>query len=249
MATIFQKTAGEQCLILGVREALIYPFNAGTWNRIRIGWYWSFVNSTDDNGKASEETQFNTASNNKNSVWIGVKDSGIALPRSAGSFFAGMGHSSSSSRNCSIEVNSNAFFGCQNGDVYGQFCISQGTLDTSFEQGFVAFTKPTVDQSTGSASYAAYQAIDVVSGNGANNKPVIVVRQCQFSAVKSSYSETNLRSSILNDTPQNVIGSGYVTTHLSPTGTPVEYPNSFFIYSPFTTARIRIHGIAIEKIS
>jgi len=88
MATVFQKTTSDKCLILDAKEALIYPFDVGNWTEIRMAVGLSLTTAASNNGTAiAENNSFTTASSG---FYFGIKNSSNAnLPGVTGAIYAG----------------------------------------------------------------------------------------------------------------------------------------------------------------
>lgn len=231
MATIFEKVpaSGERCIILDPREGVLYSFDLGDWRQIRMGAFLSMTTINENNGPTSNET---IAPNGlgRNQFYFGFKDSGLLVPVSTGSFFAGFVGSDNLSTNFDISTNS-AIIGGTNmvSTISGSSILSKIALSNVFRVG------------TSGSSYfdTAYGQFNCVTINRNANYTGIV----QFNSPSTNYQDVslrNLRTLLDSSVTLNAIGlcaSGYFPNSL----------NSAFIYSPFNENRIRVHALVVEK--
>ncbi len=259
MATIFQKVAGEQCLILGSREALIYPFDVGSWSEIRVGYYISLTSASDDNALSTNETS-SYAGSFKNSMYWGLKDSGSALPTQAAVAFVGWGQTSTQARTSRIVNHDPVFDGnpyvmLEVGDNVSLFVqspsrmISYGTAHVHSQanvgDGQFMIT-PVPANGTGTAvGYAAYYTEQYIKTNVGGKNTISFGTAASLPA--EAHNITNLRNRILASSYTTML-TGWATTDQTSAGTNLDL-NSLFIYMPFVSNRLRIHAIVIEKVA
>lgn len=232
MATIFEKVpaSGERCIILDPREGILYSFDFGDWRQIRMGAFVSMTNISENNGLTTAET-ISPNGLGRNQFYFGFKDSGLLIPTTTGSFFAGFTPSSNLTEVFDIVPTASNIGGnfhmvfSMSGSTY----FGRTTFGSSFRIG------------TSGASYSddQYGQFNCITINRNANYTGIV----QFDKRDVNYQDVTLRNlrSLLDSTVTlNSIGfcaSGYFPNTL----------NSAFIYSPFNQNRLRVHALVVEK--
>lgn len=265
MAIIYAKpttSSPEQCLVLGVREALIYPFDVGDWNEIRIGMYFALCSASSLTDTWSAEIIYNGATNPRNNCFIGLKDSGTALPQTTGYAYMGWGigknHAGLARSVYVYPPNSTVGFFQPGRNPYGGAAAVlsyNGTETYKDAPQWLGMTSQT--NATGLSTYAALYVMRFLKATTAGGKTVIT-GQLFFNDNNSSavapYTTEGLRTTLLNisNNQFNNVGigpTGYWTDTLSPAGNNLPLPNSVFMYLPFFSNRARIHALVVEKIS
>ncbi len=256
MAIIYSKTTAttpEQCLILGVREALVYPFDLGTWTEIRVGLFVSPTHATGDGNVISvDESVGNPAGTTpKSNFYIGLKDSGSALPNTFGANYIGWGNGYGSAQPGTI--GNGLLANHVAGNVYYPRHLSNNTTATTVATNFEGiFTTAPHANIVNTTSYASRNIFRVVMGSTPGGKSTIIWQMMNnlTNHVAGPYTAEVMRQYMLSSTFEGGnYPTGYWTTSLSPTGDNLTPPNALFIYVPFFNNRIRIHGIVIEKYS
>lgn len=231
MATIFEKVAasGERCIILDPREGVLYTFNFGDWRQIRMAAFVSLTNINDNNGAISDET-ITPNGLGRNQFYFGFKDSGLLVPVSTGSLFAGFVGSDSLTNNISITTSSNVLGGS---NMISTLSGSLITSKTTFSNIFRVGTSGTNFANTG---YGQFNCVTL-------NRNASYTGIAQFNSPSVDFTDVslrNLRALLDSSVTLNANGlccSGYFSNDL----------NSAFIYSPFNNNRIRVHALVVEK--
>lgn len=255
MATIFQKTISDECLILEQREAFYYPFYVGNYQEVRAGFYFSATSTSGDNTPYNFETA--DAGSLVGSMFIGFAKSGqganYVLPGTTGLIFCGLKNQGG---NCSYLgpqgdiiwisptcQSATPFFGCilTNYLSSGFDSIQDDTVTGVNNTGGVIFLPqdPTLD-----TGYASYFGISLnFSGN-----------QFQFSMSNDANFVTDMEISGLRNRLETfpnyqLAGTGYFTSGFNNTNNIIDKPDSLFLYFPFYNNKIRIHALTVERYS
>jgi len=276
MATIFEKlpASGEKCLILEPREALIYPFDLGNWTQLRMSAAVSFTSTTDDNSFITSET-VSSSNSPRGSMYWGLYSGGGNLPFSNTSSFVGFGNKTGSSlvignannnglptyaaltidsifRPATIEAHvlMNGF-----SSVGNHFSKSGHGLGDVFNLGYFALpstSPPSVTPSylviSGEQNYCVIQStlFNVIN----KGLPGQSFDLCWSNNGATPY--TNVSIDVLKQCNANLNFSSrftgvYYNSNCSSTGSPVDLPSNIILYFPFTSNRLRVHSILIER--
>lgn len=225
MATIYEKTANDNCLILDTREALVYPFDFGDdWSEIRIGAIVSVTTNTGDNQVGVTEF-FSAPTNTNDRMYFGLKDGSERLPHDGGTSFIGMAGIGLVEQR--VQQGSTRF-------VYG--VATSGDYATysqmvNFEQVYIGYGT----WSTGESRYAQFNSLRITR-TGAN----YTVSYSHFDNNNSDpYTNLNTRQMLRTSTYGNAVtGLAYATGM-----------NNFFCYFPWFNNRIRLHNLVVEKFA
>lgn len=95
---VYQPSGYDNTLILGQHESILYPFDFGDYNEIRMGVAWTITTWDDDNKsigiangtEGSFESTY-TTSHIRQSFYAGFNNSSLSLPYSSGNTFLGIG--------------------------------------------------------------------------------------------------------------------------------------------------------------
>jgi hypothetical protein len=95
-AEIYDKGPGDKTLILVPRTHMVYPFQAPNWTDLRVGFFLSVTDATNDDlindaGGLMNQTILNGADGMgpQERYWIGVKDRSDILPKNPNTSFVG----------------------------------------------------------------------------------------------------------------------------------------------------------------
>lgn len=236
MATIFQKTATDNCVILNPRESLTYPFSLGQWTDLRMGMYVSLTSTTGDNTVFGGNETFNYNSG-LSSVFVGLTSSGNSLPGDNGKTYIGIGPQPSSptcaitsTRISTSDTQTNSMAIDQNGD------FARGTNTT-----LNAYI--TVTPATAATNYAVFYGLRFVVGP--NNQYSI-----WSMAGSAGVTDPTVESVRLQLTTQpNVAYQGtiYFNNGFTSTGIQIPRPDNVYLYFPFSNSRVRIHSLVVDK--
>jgi hypothetical protein len=246
MSLIYQKNAGasqEQCLILGPREALVYPFNFGPYQEIRFG---ILLSATSNSGPNSAYTTENVSfSSNRDKLFIGFKDSSSNFPFETGSSFIGIA-SAYNNTGAGIIQNTldsiDASIRTLGGDANyssSAYCLS-GFNGNQALSGFNVFTSgpirlPSPGEAVATSNYMTY-----LGGRLGISGSSFTFNWTYNTTKYSSGSQISIRTlTSAFPTPSPTL-SGVLTGAA---------PDALFIYSPFKLNQLRIHGIVLDKYS
>lgn len=252
MSIIYQKISGanqEQCLILGPREALVYPFNLGEYQEIRFGIFFSMTAANDSNTAYTNETV--GTGNPKNKLYIGFKDHSVNFPFTPNSSFIGNGSLPSTN----------------NGAGVANVALSNQAIVTVSSGGSTMANIYSISGENGTQVFSGYNLRSIALGS-----PLRIPTTAQVT------STTNYMSffggKLLQTGSQFSYFSTYDNLNTYGTGTQLalrtlisRFPNqdgingingisgifsgaqlnSLFIYMPFSGNQVRIHGLVVDK--
>ena len=266
MAYIYSKpnTYGnidDNTLVLGVREALIYPFSLGDWSEIRVSYWLSMTNSADLNGLYVAESTLGARTNYKQGGWWGLKDSGTDFPSQGQSVFMGIGNGNGPSYADGSTLADGSLL-VQNAGGGNATLFSSGTLSTPDGYNSPTIYLPSTSESISTGNYASFYSQRYrLTKNGPGSRTGVYMYwasdESTYNTPPQDYSIANLRVKALNtawrgqDTsPASSLWTGYWTSDFTVNGsTNIAFPNSIFIYLPYFNNRLRIHALLVEKIS
>lgn len=266
MAYIYAKpntygAVDDNTLVLGVREALIYPFSLGDWSEIRVSYWLSYTNSTDLNGLYTAENTAGARTNYKQGGWWGLKDSGTDFPSQGQSVFMGIGNGNGAAYGDGASISDGSLLPTNAGGG-AETLFSSGTLSTSAGYNSPAIYLPSPSESITTGNYASFYSQRYrLTRTGPGGKTGVYMYwsadESSYNTPPQNYSIANLRTKALNaiyrgqDTsPSSSLWTGYWTSDFTVNGsTSIAFPNSIFIYLPFFNNRLRIHALLVEKIS
>lgn len=246
MATIFQKISGDNCVILGPKEALVYPFSMGSWTEIRVGGYFSYTNINDNNLTGIKESF--SSSGPPTAFFWGIKDTGTNLPYSSGSVFFGITNDSVGSPKSVLNnytlAGQSPYAGTSdnsnNSVAYFTFLSGNSLFRTSSQLnggGFYALRMTEGTFVTGTTGYAWFNGLRYLYDR---NRSIITGAAMQSSSPSTDISITGLRT-LLSQLPNQ---STLPASNISGCGI---QPDALFLYNPLINNQIRIHGLAVEK--
>ena len=240
MPTFYQKTpaSGQNCLILEPGEALIYPFDFGDWQELRLSVFTSMTTIDDDNKKGISES-IDSQFIPRLIFWFGAKDNSEILPYTSGSIFAGFSsavldgafdrYTQINTDNNIIEGNFNGYVSLSGKSIYG--AKSGGTRFYSFTHaghlptGFAGFNSIGLKRTGNYLGYMGYRSQDGALG---------------YTDVSiDNLRKLNKSFSITYNTGSSTIALAYLPPEL----------NCLFLWSPFTFNRIRVHSLLVEQLA
>lgn len=258
MSTVFQKTATDNCLILDSREGLTVPFDLGNWNEIRVGVELSYIATTGGGYNIAplvDETQGGTSFTN--SFFLGFRGTGTPFPDTVSGFYLGMiGNNTNPVTESANGAGADAAGGRVRVVSFGGLpmgCFYQGTFATQSFGNNSRCVGMAGAAASAATQYADQQGFRVrLTGQGTSGQFMQI--DC-FNNNNGSFavathvtpSVTGLRA-FLSSMPNVVSGAYYPLTSgfVSPGG-PLQFPNAFFIYSPFLTGSVRLHTLVIDR--
>ena len=253
MAAIYQKVTGEKCVILGQREALIYPFSIPDWTCIRVGYAISFTSTANPNGTVTNETLY--FNDPKNGAYVGIKDTGLFIPFQTGCNFIGFSpHTAIDQAQTTNAWNDGSQYGYARSSNVGQNypVVMQdrnvGYAGSDIRESMKG-TNPT--NMVGSTSYGRICGFEVsITGRNTIGQRASV-RACAASDANGTlaFAANDIRVFLTNFLNPSQAATAYFTTGLSITGGPLPIPEAFFFYTPFFNNTVRIHNVYVERVS
>lgn len=254
MALIYYKVASgtasnpnKNTLVLNPRNAYIAKFDIGDWSRMRFAVQYSVVDDENPNAIASPTETFSYSNREwRNEFLIGIKRYNEHFPG---------------------ESNNDCFIGYRN-PVGNNLLTPSGynvgvdlraiiiKPNKSYQQG------PTTLQSIG-GSFSGYGVGTENYFSQVINGEIILANKgtnIQAAKIKASngwgigpyqlcptYQGSNDMFVSMN-TGALYSDTNFVETSLTNNGSPLPIPDAIYIYSPFYTARIRIHNVAFQRV-
>jgi hypothetical protein len=259
MATIYNKTATDTCIILEPREVLYYPFNVGSYQTIRAGLYLSATSTSGSNTIYPYPYYENIDSNSLfGNVFIGFAKSGIGmnygLPGQTGLVYCGLknnGYAQSYiGKNVANPSDNNKISFDGNLDNYNigynlTHYLSSGQstmLNSTFSNNTTGTQIYLANDPSLTTGYVGYYGLEFN----------LISNQFQLSISNDSNFTTNtnitgLRSKLATFPNRQLIGSGYFTSGFNNSSNLIDRPDSLLLYFPFYLNRIRVHEIMIER--
>lgn len=251
MAQIYQKPSADQCLVLGPRESLIYPFSLGAWSEIRVGAFFSYTSANDNN--STGQFEIIPANNGNGNLYWGLKDTGTNFPFQSNTFFVGMTNDTTITPRTVLYNLDASLVGFQSS--YASAAQSDNTPNPSIliVSGATVVNKIATSVSndytiamasglavSGSTAFAMFnglrilydRTLQVISGSSMQDKT--------YASATSDVSISNLQSKLASmpnlSTP--VTGGGVLPSFV---------PNTIYFYNPFLQNQIRIHSLYVDK--
>lgn len=237
---IYSKNSGH-CIILNSQESLIYPFNFGFWQEIRMGGFFSVVS-----GGTGWNSNFPGFTGNMSGpltqLYIGFKDSGSALPGEKNTTFVGIGRQANNSASSAI-TSSTLCFGAPGSTAnmagYYQTFDTNGNVVyyNANTQNSMSITNPTPD-----TNFASFWGLTLqIQGNFFSGMSIY------DTAFYTDVSTGNL-SRLVNAPPSvSSFVTGYFTTGGANSNNTLILPQAVYIYFPFPNNQLRIHSLDIEQ--
>lgn len=245
MAKIFEKVTtlgNKNTVLLEQRQANIYAFPYDDWNTIRFGGFYSFTDNIDYNSTTGFATQAITVGDTADRYFIGAKSNIGSFPGVNDDPF--VGHAAYNST-CTYNPNAFNIGELMINDVSPLIFHSNGTFSLFPSGGYGNYQS--FGSSTGYASdtnFARFVGFMLqIENKGLSNQKLHLYYNSNMGEY-SDVSDESIKSAL--------IGSSYAyegSLDWNLAGTPYSLPDSIFSYSPFTTARLRIHNLAVQKLS
>ncbi len=253
MPSDIQLVAGsDKALVLGNREALVYPFTSPVWRDLRVGFFLSICNNTETGITGLAESLASVGSNPPDRFWIGVKQNNNVMPLTAGSTFMGFsntlvadGASPSVLESCDQNAGTtNANFWQADRGVLGGgtplWIINGASL--------VAFATPSL----------YFIHFPQNAGAAGGNATLILMRLTRASGIATTITfETYLSGFHVDYLYDSVCSLATIRAAFRSApwnvnhavGDIVTVPDALFLYWPFLNSRLRCHALAIEKFA
>ena len=246
MAIIATKTTvfgGENNVILNPKEAMYYPFGFTDWTKMRFVMMLGYTDLTSPNANMDAfGTQLIPASKERDRLFYGVSTNGTQFPREANQPFVGIktyGAQTYASFPQTIFDQRQ-----QHGDltyigVHHPNGSPEGKLfDPGINQAWSLVSPPNQFNQTSQFAGVPVIYMEIVNKGQANQQ--MIVRYGQNRGEDNS--RAGLRQAMIN-TDLATLG----TFSFNDSGAPYDLPNSFFIYNPIPTIRVRVYGLAAIK--
>jgi hypothetical protein len=262
MATIFERVSvsGHKCLILDPKESLIYPFDFGEWEEIRVGVALSVTNISGFNQPLQDESILNIYQEDyTNNFYLGIKSNNESYPNINSCSYIGIGPRVTYSGEVTDLYARNLGFGCLLGyyssdlpSVYSWIMPSGATGYNYLNNinGGNLYLPPVFNQTGTDTYFCNLFGMNIkIKDKGTSNQS-FSFSIYQTYALEDFFpfpSLANMRSTLTTATMGNNIVTGYFTSTYNNTGVPAPIPDAFYISNPFNLNRLRIHNILIEK--
>lgn len=243
MSTVFQKTATDVCEVLDPREGLTVPFDLGNWSEIRVGVELSYVANTGGFNVVPPADEASAGTSFTNSFIMGFRSTGSVFPDPVSGFHIGIVPGFAVSSFISEgRIRRTAPGNNEVGVTYGGTTTAQATTPGNPSCVYVGGTSV-----AGTTLYAGQQGFRVrLTGQGTSGQ-FMMLDVFNNATAYVTPSVTGLRAFMSAGTI-TASGAYYpLTTTLTTPGVPLQFPNAFFIYSPFLTGSLRVHTIVIDR--
>jgi hypothetical protein len=258
---ILKTVAGNQdkILILNNRCQMVLPFQAPNWTDLRVGFFLSLCSTSVDDPPSPITGLAETIPNGANGLgpqyryWIGVKDSGTALPKNPVSAF--IGFSNASAEDATVEhsgssrlVSSDAEIGTTNAyfwrpdnsaGISRSGGIWQGPHPRALSRDGLQQHFPQNTGTPGAGGYATLLAFRITRPSADSNAITVEVPfgpHHQGEVMVTNTPTLDLLQSTLNDIPgANQLWRANMDT----------MPDALYLYWPFNLSRLRCHALGI----
>jgi hypothetical protein len=240
----YHTTQDDKILSLGIREARRYKLNLGTWATVRVGALVSGLRPDLTRTVPSSTLAQTTRTTPRDWALFGLKASGDDFPGENGMSFVGIRSYRMAARNTAFGTY--LFLGADENRTSSNLEVGSwqaGVEDFSAYNGYQTFGRYQTTAEEETTSPATLMVLEFAY-DGFN----IVVKQrmaantadaADFTSGETTYLESDTLSEITNATLTTV---GTIPW----TGT---LPSEFFLYLPFTTTRLCLHAVGVQKIS
>lgn len=261
MAKIINRANNDKTLVLGTREGLVYPLPFSDWNSIKIGVYISACSATsgdDQNYDGVSQAQLISVQGAKDRYYFGLKNNNDKFPGENGEPFVGYfaGGANYSRLLHAFNTFNGTTFGDSNG--LGTIATERPTVTGVIQgngvfSGSCGYTRGTAGalgagigyNVSGSTSYSKIwrMGLTMINKGTSNQKIRINLELADGLTEVSNTDDDHLK----NDLNIDYGTSAVFDYNLS--GVPYAVPLAIFLYSPFTTLKVRVHNIGVLKIN
>ena len=269
--------SGEKCSILDVKEALIYPFDFGDWSEIRASVALSFTSPSSDNSPITAETGSSSTSPKTSmfiGLYSGAGDlpfnsgtSFVGFGNRTGTDVRIVNRAFNAGYNICAAITMNTDYRVGEGTDAQHLMSGFSSVGPIFNftgYGTVAVGNPNTETryfvvssgngsatpgflvTTGDSRYAIVETMSFKVINkgqpgqsfqlGWSNYGVTPKTDVSISALQTYNSQISTSFTGL-----------YYNSNCTSTGSQVDLPNKFLLYFPFTTNRVRVHSLLLEK--
>ena len=263
MAIIFDRVpaSGHKCLVLEPKESLVYPFDFGDWEEIRIGVALSLANvSGFDQPLKNEEIYISSEEDYEKHFYLGIKSNNEFYPNKNSCSYIGIGEPIyNSGQSSTVNINSEsyntyAYIVYNNSNVYASIIPSGATgYNFQFSQ-YVssAIMLPSAFNQTGLNTYFCniFGIRIKIKDKGTVNQNFSFTMFDNFDQQNDLLqfpSLQNIKIAISKMIDYSAELTGFFTSTYNNSGVPAPIPDAFYISNPFNLNRLMIHNILIEK--
>lgn len=249
--------AGEKIVVLRTRQWCVYPFNAGNWTDLRVGFFLSITKKgpadptvIDDVTPPMAETLgtsgFLPA---RDHYFLGIKTRGDAMPGSAGVIFAGfsnfrygaLGPGVLSASDNGVGTGTGYWWPHNGGDVNASATIVQ-------ENNRAIYSGPGVQQhfpgpGAVAAGYAVMLGLRFLRPSASSRLWTMEIKTDGTNA-DMLYSNTPTDEILISN-----LQTWPAAVQMGPMELAAFVPDALYFYWPFTLSRLRIHSVAVYKAS
>jgi hypothetical protein len=245
MAEIYQK-GSEKLLILGTREALLYPSVIPNWLDVRFGAFVSITQAVADDTVTGLAETVTTTGAEADRLWLGAKSNDNAMPRESNFFGITNASGTESSQNTILDsIDTNTRWRAKHQTATNGLGMSDGTT-LSVQTTLHPFR--TVQDPVAIGGYATLVLLRMVRSTVGLTVDHFYVAKTTDGGV--DYADAGVETNTPTiDLIRSNFQSAVWTEVLSGPKTFTADPSAFYAYWPFINSRLRIHALAIEKFA
>jgi hypothetical protein len=249
--------AGEKIVVLRTRQWMNYPFNAGPWTDLRVGFFLSITKKgpadptvIDDVTPPMAETLGTSGPlSPRDHYFIGIKTSGDAGPGSRGVIFAGftnfrsgaLGPSVLSASDNGTGTGTGYWWPHNGGDVNASAVIVQENNRATFSPAGLQQHFP--GPGAVSAGYAVMLGLRFLRPNAQSRLWTMEIKADGTNA-DMLYSNTPTKEQLISN-----LQTWPAAVQMGPMELATFLPDALYAYWPFTLSRLRIHSVAVYRAS
>jgi len=248
-------TGTDDCLIIDHQNAWRLPFDIGDdWTKIHVGMFWSWIDASGDNVNYTGGEIANGSSTNDTWGYMGfTRDTvPIWLPDSSSGYttgdpqkvYAGLRFNKVKASDATPALTDSTTSFSDKSTFFsnlGDRAVQQSTTSSN------SVTTCWFPHANAESGFASYIGFDIEkTGSTANGLKIRdASSQTQYSDVSIDALKSKMGTSAFSSTTDEKTFLWTDNSSLNPQ----PFPNSFFLYNPFTEIRPRIHSFAVKKIS
>jgi len=253
---IFDKGPGEKNLILGVRQAAVYPF-AGSWMDLRAGFLLSLTKAAADDDPSALTEHVGTYTGTQltsNRHWFGLKTNNTSFPRTSGLSFIGFTNTfhggTSDQQDDSAVISSDSQRGTSTNQYWWRPTNFSDSVDENPHWGFQVWDG-TAQRFAGGGHFPHLPQVPASAG-GYSTLVAFRIRRPSPTSMKLTFEvpkPTSIYGSdiLWTNTPSKPLLQAQLSAWSFPVDTRGPYtfsgatPDAMFAYWPFHNSRLRIH--------
>jgi hypothetical protein len=248
MADIQLVAGTDKAVVLGNREAIVYPFTCPSWLDLRVGFYLSICSNDESSITGLAET-LATLGNPADRPWMGLKQNNDIMPNTAGTTFMGF---------CSLSVPDNP----SDSKVLSSD-LDSGTSNANYWRGVDVGNLNTFRMMNGTSSLNGagpyYIHMPQNAGAAGGNATLVLMRFTRPSGASTVITMSHWKSGVdqsadyLYDSVCSLASmraafrAATFGAIFAPTDIAGAVPDALFLYWPFLNSRLRVHAVCIEK--